>query len=234
MSLQVDSPAIDAGDDCVADVAHCSDNSISQLTTDQRGYARKTGAHVDIGAVESNYVMSVTAGDSQVTGPGTAFGTALTVTITESGNPASGIDVTFTAPSSGASGTFQTTSTNTATATTNASGVATSPTFTANSTVGSYTVTASADALSVSFSLQNLATPTITATTNGTGTQDQACSEQPLTLTANSPGASSFQWYRNDNLISGATASTYSATDADTYTDTKCACRHCCRQHYDE
>src|SRR5213075_3101311 len=55
------SPALDAGDNCVADVAHCGDATIAQLTTDQRGAgfsrmvdsgdANNTDA-VDIGAFE--------------------------------------------------------------------------------------------------------------------------------------------------------------------------------------
>ena len=61
--------------------------------------------------------------------------------------------MTFTAPSSGASGTFSGSST----VTTNSSGVATAPTFTANSTAGTYTVTASVAGVATpaSFSLTN-------------------------------------------------------------------------------
>jgi uncharacterized repeat protein (TIGR01451 family) len=54
------SPALDGGDNCVTDVAHCSDMNISQLTTDQRGLSRSVDgpdadaiATVDIGAVEA-------------------------------------------------------------------------------------------------------------------------------------------------------------------------------------
>ena len=63
--------------------------------------------------------------------------------------------MTFTAPGSGASGTF---AVGGDTATTNASGVATSGTFTANGTTGSYTVTASAPGATAtaSFSLTNM------------------------------------------------------------------------------
>jgi len=58
--LLYNSPAVDAGNDCVALVTHCSDANISQLTTDQRGagFPRQAdgdlvaGAHVDIGAYE--------------------------------------------------------------------------------------------------------------------------------------------------------------------------------------
>src|SRR6202030_1956388 len=88
----------------------------------------------------------------------TAFANALAVTVKDAGsNPVSGVNVTFTAPGSGASGKF---SNNTATITvaTNASGVASAP-FTANSISGGpYSVTASATGLAtVNFSLTNAA-----------------------------------------------------------------------------
>jgi hypothetical protein len=60
--------------------------------------------------------------------------------------------------------------------------------------------------------------PTISGATNGTGTNDQACPEQPLTLTASAPNATSYQWYVDGSPISGATDSTYVATSAGTYT----------------
>ena len=46
MALLAGSPALDAGDDAML-------NAPFNLATDQRGYARKSGAHVDIGAFES-------------------------------------------------------------------------------------------------------------------------------------------------------------------------------------
>src|SRR5581483_10432364 len=62
------------------------------------------------------------------------------------------------------------------------------------------------------------ATPTISADTNGTGTQDQACPEVPLTLHANgATGATSYQWYKDIDLLPGETNSTYQATGAATY-----------------
>ncbi|MDQ3918879.1 MAG: Ig-like domain repeat protein [Acidobacteriota bacterium] len=145
------SPAIDAGDDTVS-------FPIPGLTTDQRGFPRQVGAHVDIGAVEVNYAISIKAGDGQSAAVNSAFATQLQVTVTESGNHVIGIPVTFTAPAGGASGTFQTTGTNTATVSTDANGVATAPAFTAGSTVGGpYNVVASlgAGAPSVNFSLTN-------------------------------------------------------------------------------
>ena len=70
-------------------------------------------------------------------------------------NPVSGVNVTFTAPSSGASGLFGNSSITTTVAT-NASGVASAP-FTANATLGGpYTVTATSGSLTaVNFSLSN-------------------------------------------------------------------------------
>lgn len=120
-------------------------------------------------------LISATAGASQQATVGSAFGTAMQATVTDQyGNAVTNatVSVTFTAPSSGASGTF-TGGALTATATTNSSGVATAPTFTANSTTGGpYTVTAtfSGASNSASFSLTNnagaAATITVTAGSN--------------------------------------------------------------------
>ena len=131
------SPAIDSGNDCVADPAHCGDANIEQMTTDQRdtGFARKVGNHVDIGAVEVSYMIVATGGTPQSAAIATPFATQLQATITESGNPVNGVTTTFTAPASGPSGTFPG-SVTTATVATSANGVATAPTFTANGTIG--------------------------------------------------------------------------------------------------
>ena len=59
--------------------------------------------------------------------------------------------------------------------------------------------------------------PTIAGTTNGTGTQDQACPEQPLTLTATSAGATSFQWFQDNNTLNGETNATTTVTGVGTY-----------------
>ena len=68
-----------------------------------------------------------------------------------------GIAVTFIAPGADASGTFSSTGTNVAYAGTDASGVATAPTFTANDTAGSYVVTAQSEFGTVRFDLSNTA-----------------------------------------------------------------------------
>ena len=88
----------------------------------------------------------VASGGTPQTAPiKTAFAAPLQATLTDSfGNPIVGATVTFNAPASGASGTFMG---NTKTAMTNASGIATSKTFTANLIAGSYTVTASVSGL---------------------------------------------------------------------------------------
>ncbi|HKR64303.1 MAG TPA: DUF5689 domain-containing protein, partial [Thermoanaerobaculia bacterium] len=99
--------------------------------------------------------ITATAGTPQTTNVNTAFATQLQATVQDSGNaPIEGIGVVFTAPASGASGTFAngTTTTN---ATTNASGVATATVFTANSVAGSYNVVASTNSLTANFSLTN-------------------------------------------------------------------------------
>jgi hypothetical protein len=89
-------------------------------------------------------IITVTEGFGQGALINTAFATPLQVSVT----PAAGdVSVTFTAPSSGASGSFGGSTTPTkATVTTNGSGVATAPTFTANGTTGIYTITVSTPA----------------------------------------------------------------------------------------
>jgi hypothetical protein len=85
--------------------------------------------------------IAVTTGNNQSTPINTQFPTSFSVTI----SPAvAGLTVTFTANASagGANGTFATTGTRFAIATTNAGGVATAPAFTANGTAGTYTMNA--------------------------------------------------------------------------------------------
>jgi hypothetical protein len=98
------SPAIDAGDDAVT-------TGTNALTTDQRGYARKSGSHVDIGAYESRggYSLSISRGNSQVGPLGHTFAQPLQVKLSNSfGEPVAGVVVTFAASTSGASATFGT------------------------------------------------------------------------------------------------------------------------------
>jgi adhesin/invasin len=84
------------------------------------------------------------------------------VTINETG-----VAVTFAAPSSGATGTFSASGSNTVTVGTNATGQASASGFTANSNAGSYTVTASSAYGSISFSLTNTASGVAATITPG-------------------------------------------------------------------
>src|SRR5687768_9719454 len=110
--------------------------------------------------------LAASAGTPQSTPTNSAFPTALRVTVRDTNsNLLSGVTVTFTAPASGATARFSGSAT--ATAVTDASGVATAPTLTANATAGSYTVigTVSGVSGSAAFSLTN----TSTAPSGGSG-----------------------------------------------------------------
>ena len=87
--------------------------------------------------------ISVLNGSNQSTLPQTQFLLPLTLKVQNYlGQPLMGITVTFTAPASGASGTFVNTHTNVSTSITDADGIATSAFFSANSIRGGYIVTA--------------------------------------------------------------------------------------------
>ncbi|MGB8662269.1 MAG: Ig-like domain repeat protein, partial [Candidatus Acidiferrum sp.] len=114
--------------------------------------------------------VTATAGATQSVAINTAFGTLLAATVKDSGgNLLPGVNVAFTAPGTGASGTFAN-GTATMTTKTSSSGIATSTVFTANATAGGYTVTASVAgvATGAGFSLTNTAGGTTTAVTSST------------------------------------------------------------------
>jgi len=92
----------------------------------------------------------------------TAFAAPLVATVTTGGVATQGASVTFTAPTTGQSGTFASTSTNTETDTTDVNGNATSSVFTANATTGSYVVAATVAkaATPANFNLTNTTAPT--------------------------------------------------------------------------
>jgi Malectin domain/Calcineurin-like phosphoesterase len=105
--------------------------------------------------------IAATAGTPQSAAINTPFTVALQATVKDgSGYPVNGAAVTFAAPISGASGTFN----GSATVTTNSNGVATAPSFTANSISGNYTVMASVSGVSsmASFNLTNNPASTFT------------------------------------------------------------------------
>ena len=117
-------------------------------------------------------VIAVSSGSGQSETISTAFAKPLVALVTKNGTPTSGVSVTFTAPASGASGKFGN-GTNTETDTTNASGLATSSTFTANATTGGpYTVaaTTAGAASPANFSETNTAAPVpVIAVSSGSG-----------------------------------------------------------------
>ena len=104
--------------------------------------------------------LTLAAGTPQSATLGSAFATNLQVTFTNSNgcpvtSAVAGMPVTFSAPSAGASGLFSASGSSTVTVGSDASGVASAPTFIANDTAGAYTVTASSAYGSISFSLTN-------------------------------------------------------------------------------
>jgi hypothetical protein len=107
---------------------------------------------------------------------GTAFATALSVTVRDANSvviPSDSVIFTANAGGSGQSGTFSN-STGTITVATNASGIANAGTFTANLKTGSYTVSAAAGGVSATFNLTNLgkSATIIASLTSSTATID--------------------------------------------------------------
>jgi hypothetical protein len=107
--------------------------------------------------------ISATAGTPQTTAVNTTFENNLQVTVMNGGNGAQGVTVTFTAPSSGASGTF---AGGVSTTLTDENGVATAPPFTANGTAGTYMVVASIPGATTNFTLTNVTTSSALAAGN--------------------------------------------------------------------
>jgi protocatechuate 3,4-dioxygenase beta subunit len=123
--------------------------------------------------------LVVMGGSGQTAQLGHPFGNPLQVALANSnGCPLTGhlaaVNVDFYAPSSGASGTFASTGTTVAVVGTDAQGVATAPSFTANDTAGSYTVDAKSDDGTVELDLTNTATGVPAAIAAGEGSGQQA------------------------------------------------------------
>ncbi len=96
----------------------------------------------------ANKVLKISAGDGslQAAKVNTSYTSPFfAIAFDGNNNLKSGVTVVFTAPSSGPSGVFSDTHTNTTTAVTNGTGVATSATFTANGSAGYYSVDATVD-----------------------------------------------------------------------------------------
>ncbi|HEY3840434.1 MAG TPA: hypothetical protein VGL72_27870, partial [Bryobacteraceae bacterium] len=123
--------------------------------------------------------ITATGGTPQGAPINAPFAAPLSATVGDTGmNPVSGAVVMFTSPTTGASGSFADTGSNTTAAMTNASGVATSTAFTANGISGPYIVTATASGVSMpaNFSLTNTAGAAATITATGGTPQTAAIS----------------------------------------------------------
>jgi hypothetical protein len=123
--------------------------------------------------------LELDGGTPQSARLGTSFASPLAVTVANTNGcpittPMAGIAVTFTAPSSGPSGTFASSGSNAALVGTGGQGSATAPGFTANSLPGGYVVTASSDVGSVTFSLVNTATGVSAAIATAGGARQSA------------------------------------------------------------
>ncbi|MGJ3648708.1 putative Ig domain-containing protein [Sphingomonas sp. GlSt437] len=157
--------------------------------------------------------VTINAGNNQSANINTAFTMPFQVTVKDAGGVAiPSTSVTFTAPASGASGTFATGGTNSQTVTANGSGVATASTFTANGTGGSYNVSATSGSASANFSVTNIAAPTVT--TNPTNQSVNEGSTATFTAAASGSPTPTVQWQQSTNGgstftdISGATSTT--------------------------
>jgi CSLREA domain-containing protein len=188
---------------------------------DQRstGFIRKSGTQVDMGAFE-HYALAITAAVGIARSPGT---TANSQIATVSYDGAVGnivVSVTSSNPSNGVTLSNIVNTNGVITADVAATAGAATTTFTLQASDGIITTT---DTLTVTICSNSPPVPTVTGATNGTGTQDQACPEEPLTLTANSSGAASYQWYKDGTAVLGQTTSTLTVTAAGTYTATALA-----------
>jgi hypothetical protein len=147
--LPAASPAVDAG------------NPATCLPTDQRGAPR--AGRCDIGAYEYRHPgppahIAMLRGNGQSARLHQLFPSGLQVRVfDEFGTPVEGVQVTFTAPSSGPGAVFLNSGTSSITVTTDVVGKTPSLSITANGSIGTYMVTAvSGAAVPADFSLANL------------------------------------------------------------------------------
>ncbi len=103
-------------------------------------------------------VTTLTPGAASYSGTvNTNYGTGFTVTARDSANAVvSGIPITYTAPASGASGTFSSNNTATSIVNTDAAGLSSASAFKANTTAGTYNTSASFGTLALSLPCTNL------------------------------------------------------------------------------
>ncbi len=152
------------------------------LTTDARAVSRPQGTNCDAGAYEARaFTAGTLTGNNQTTLISTAFGAPVGLTVTGADPVTNGqITFTITPGGTGASAVFGTapmgctnTSGTVSVCTVGMGGVTTSPTFTANGTVGGFTIVATATGV-----------PTTTFTETNTGIAPTAANDI-YTTTAN-------------------------------------------------
>jgi hypothetical protein len=132
--------------------------------------------------------VTITQGNTQSAAVNNTFAQLLQVTATAFGSTVANVPVTFTPPVSGAGGFFQGANGGSATAVSNAFGVASAPPYTANGTTGSDTVSATAGSNVVNFALtNNLQTCTFQVSPSGPITFDANGGAQLFTVTT-APG----------------------------------------------
>jgi Zn-dependent metalloprotease len=174
-ALQLDSPAIDTID---SQKAYCA-------PFDQRGAARAANGRCDSGAFEyttpgNAATIQVLQGSEQKVGQlQTPIQPLQVLILDQVGSPVFGLAVTFTAPSSGAGGTFGSGGTS-AVYNTNQSGIASVNNYEGNSLAGSYTISATAPGIGNSgvFVLTN-GSALYVHSTNGNDAENCQSSAQP-------------------------------------------------------
>ena len=163
--------------------------SQSVVVTDIAAQSLQASQTVTVGP-GGNFTLTHVTGSGQSAIVGVAFASALLARVTDPfGNSVSGATVVFTAPGSGASGTFAGGGSS-ASAQTNTSGVATAAAFTANNTTGQYTVTASVQGVqsTASFSLTNTIKPDYSIAANPSALTTQAGHSGTATFTVTPVG----------------------------------------------
>jgi hypothetical protein len=109
---------------------------------------------INLRIITASGSLTALSGGSQVATVNTAFATPLQVLLRDpNSTPIPGTAITFTTPSTGPSASFG--GSFTTSVVTNATGIATAPTLTANATIGTYLVTATGPGVSVTFGLTN-------------------------------------------------------------------------------
>lgn len=214
MPLLPGSPAIDGGDNCVTQPAHCSDSTLPQLTTDQRGAGFNRAVDtsgsgtptVDIGAFESRgFNISVASGSPQSAFVNTSFGQGLVATVTSSfGEPVIGGRLTFTAPTTGASAIFAGNNSTVPASIQGSPATAFSGPLAANNIVGSYTVSAGGSGIAspAIFTLTNTPPPTLSI--NSVATSEGDIGTKTLTFTVTLSAASSLTVTANFATANGS------------------------------